>query len=251
MSKSNWLAILAVLFVAGLVLIGLDRWQIGTALSSAAILILLVVAMFEPSAELKPIAPKPEAVPALALPKPPASPAPKLVPPAAQPPAPAVKTPEQPPADTSALEALRKEVLELTALVDVKTREVEQLVAKLKDRRDIRMLQRIAQLQHALDFNRLMLSKGKMDAARGLQELEIELESALGALGIVVHAIEVGAKVRELADGSFELVGADAAPSPELGGTVKAVRQVALAYTDNEGNRHFLIPAKIEAYKLS
>jgi hypothetical protein len=251
MNKSNWLSALAVLFVAGVVLIGMDKWQVGTALAIAAIVILLVVAMFEPSAEPKPIATKLETVPSPALPKQPASPAPKLAPTAPQPPAPSVQAPEQPPADTSALQALGKEVLELTALVDVKTREVEQLAAKLKDRRDIRMLQRVAQLQHALDFNRLMLSRGKIDATRGLQELEIELASALDALGILVHNIEVGSTVRDLPDGSFELVGADPAPSSELAGTVKAVRQVALVYNDPEGKRHFLIPAKIEAYKLS
>lgn len=132
-----------------------------------------------------------------------------------------------------------------------KSNQVDSLSAKLKDRKDLRILQRIAQFQHTLEFNRFMLSNGKMDLATALEEIERELESTLYDLGIKTYSIKVGMLVRDLPSNSFELLNALSPSSPELSGTVKTVRQSALTYTDNEGKMHFIIPAKIDAYKLS
>lgn len=143
-----------------------------------------------------------------------------------------------------------QEIQALTKLVAAKTREMEALAAKLKDRRDLKILQRIGQFQHALDFNRKLMLAGKLDAAGAIKEIEAELEAALDELGIAPFTIEIGTKVRDLPEGSFELIDGVKPPSADLAGTVCKVRQRALVYKDAAGLTHFLIPAKIDAYKL-
>jgi hypothetical protein len=145
---------------------------------------------------------------------------------------------------------LLKEIQELTTLVERKTREAEQLSLKLKNRRDVKILQRIAQLQLTLEFSRKMMALGKIDAVNALQEVELEFVSALEEIGIKAFPIEPGTKLRELPSGAFELIKAEPLEQPDLAGTVKQVHQSAIIYQDSEGQIHFLIPAKIDAYKL-
>lgn len=147
-------------------------------------------------------------------------------------------------------DGLSREIEALTKLVAAKTREAEALAAKLKDRQDLKILQRVAQFQHALDFNRELMVSGKLDAMAAVKEIEAELEAALDELGIAPFPIEVGANIRKLPEGSFELIDSCSPPSPALAGTVSKVRQRALTYKDSTGQAHFLIPAKIDAYKL-
>jgi hypothetical protein len=275
MAKSHYLIACAVIFVSGVVALLMDIIQLGLCLTVPSVLIGVIIAANEPSAPEERKTPDesrqfraPPAQPVTAShsgrsASPPHVPLQPLVsantPVTAQASQGGVSTA---PADgpdgsqridelTTTLSKLREERDALARLANDKSREAESLAARLKDRRDIKILQRVAQFQHVLEFNRLMMNSGKIAPDAALREFEFELESSMDTLGIKVHPIDVGAKVRDLPNGSFELINGEPPSSPELAGTVKAVRQSALTYTDPEGNTHFLIPAKIDAYKLS
>lgn len=268
MNKLFTLIALGVLIVAGMItLIVSNNDTLGLSMSIPGIILMLIVALLEP-ADAKNVAPKEQKVGDV-----PIAPV-RLEPlterkPVAKATSPEVSTDEQvapkpaipvqvdskaeskPEASPSAEADLLKEVAELTALVERKTKESEQLAAKLKDRRDTKILQRVAQFHLALEFNRKMMAAGKMDEAKALREVELELEAALEELGIKPYPIEAGMKLRDLPNGAFELLKAEAPETPELAGTVKAVHQSAVTYRDPDGHTHFLIPAKLDARKLS
>ena len=272
MAKSHYLIGCALIFATGAALIALDQWQIGLCLAVPSVLIGVIIAITEPSAAtqrhtLIPPSPVPEqsstasgAEKTLVAPLPQRGSAVAPEATSSRPPGDAPPARQSPPVAyqddkvrelAASLARLSEENDALAKLANSKSREAEILSAKLRDRRDIRILQRVAQFQHVLEFNRLMMGTGKIAADEALREFELELESAMDSLGVKVHPIEVGSKVRDLPNGSFELISGELPSTPEQAGTVKAVRQSALTYTDPEGKTHFLIPAKIDAFKLS
>ena len=94
-----------------------------------------------------------------------------------------------------------------------------------------------------------MVAEGKLNEKDALEQIRMELSSAMGDLGLEEHRIKVGDKINNLPAGSFALVKVDPNPPPGLEGTVKEVLNDGL-YAHDGTKATFLIPSRIHAYKL-
>ena len=108
---------------------------------------------------------------------------------------------------------------------------------------------RLATIQDTASFTLKLVAEGKLNEKDALEQIRMELSSAMGDLGLEEHRIKVGDKINNLPAGSFALVKVDPNPPPGLEGTVKEVLNDGL-YAHDGTKATFLIPSRIHAYKL-
>jgi hypothetical protein len=168
-----------------------------------------------------------------------------------------VKQPkEAAPADKAGDEAakviplsLEESVGELARQLSNREREVVKLQERLAAKENKRLLVRLATIQDTDSFTLKLVAAGKLNEKDALEQIRMELSSAMGDLGLEEHRIKVGDKINNLPAGSFALVKVDPSPPPGLEGTVKEVLNDGL-YAHDGTKATFLIPSRIHAYKL-
>jgi hypothetical protein len=143
-------------------------------------------------------------------------------------------------------EAVHQLVKELTQ----KEEQIKALQVKLSEREFRRSLSRIASISETLYFTLKIRAEGKITDDNAIEQLRMEIESAIGDLGLEFDAIIPGQTVAELTAGSFVVVRAEEAPSGVKPGTVKEVLNVGLYAKDETGKKHFISPSKLNVYKL-
>jgi hypothetical protein len=166
------------------------------------------------------------------------------------------KSTESTPADKIGEEAakviplsLEESVGELARQLSHREREIVKLQERLAAKENKRLLVRLASIQDTASFTFKLVGEGKLTEKDALEQIRMELSSAMGDLGLEEHRIKVGDKINALPAGSFALVKVDPNPPPGLEGTVKEVLNDGL-YAHDGTKATFLIPSRIHAYKL-
>ena len=166
------------------------------------------------------------------------------------------KSTEAAPADKGGEEAakviplsLEESVGELARQLSHREREIVKLQERLAAKENKRLLVRLASIQDTASFTFKLVGESKLTEKDALEQIRMELSSAMGDLGLEEHRIKVGDKINALPAGSFALVKVDPNPPPGLEGTVKEVLNDGL-YAHDGTKATFLIPSRIHAYKL-
>jgi len=147
---------------------------------------------------------------------------------------------------TGTEEAVRQLVKELA----LKEEQIGKLHAKISEKEFRRSLSRMASISETLHFTLKLRDDGRIGDANALDQLRMEIESAISDLGLEFDAIVPGQTVAELTAGSFVVVRAEEAPPGGKPGTVKEVLNLGLFAKDELGKKHFISPSKINVYKL-
>ncbi len=145
--------------------------------------------------------------------------------------------------------SLEESVGELARQLSNREREIVKLQERLAAKENKRLLVRLATIQDTASFTLKLVAEGKLNEKDALEQIRMELSSAMGDLGLEEHRIKVGDKINNLPAGSFALVKVDPNPPPGLEGTVKEVLNDGL-YAHDGTKATFLIPSRIHAYKL-
>lgn len=155
--------------------------------------------------------------------------------------------PPLPPTDGAPpTEAIHQLVKELTQ----KEEQIKNLHAKISEKEFRRSLSRLASISETLYFTLKIRAEGKLSDSLAVEQLRMEIESAISDLGLEFDAILAGQTVAELTAGSFVVVKAEEAPAGAKPGTVKEVLNIGLYARDEAGKKHFISPSKINVYKL-
>jgi len=166
------------------------------------------------------------------------------------------KSTEAAPADKGGEEAakviplsLEESVGELARQLSNREREIVKLQERLAAKENKRLLVRLASIQDTASFTFKLVGEGKLTEKDALEQIRMELSSAMGDIGLEEHRIKVGDKINALPAGSFALVKVDPNPPVGLEGTVKEVLNDGL-YAHDGTKATFLVPSRIHAYKL-
>jgi len=108
----------------------------------------------------------------------------------------------------------------------------------------------LASISETLNFTLKLRTDGKLTDGQALEQLRMEIESAISDLGLEISSIIPGAAVSELPAGSFVVVKAEENPPTGKAGTVKEVISYGFYAKDENGKPHFISPSKINVYKL-
>jgi hypothetical protein len=155
--------------------------------------------------------------------------------------------PRQPPTDGAThAEAIHQLVKELAQKEEL----IKNLHAKISEKDFRRSLSRLASINETLHFTLKIRGEGKITDAIAVDQLRMEIESAISDLGLEFDAIVPGQTVAELMAGSFVVVKAEEAPAGAKPGTVKEVLNIGLYARDEAGKKHFISPSKLNVYKL-
>jgi hypothetical protein len=145
--------------------------------------------------------------------------------------------------------SLEESVGELARQLSHREREIVKLQERLAAKENKRLLVRLASIQDTASFTFKLVGEGKLTEKDALEQIRMELSSAMGDIGLEEHRIKVGDKINALPAGSFALVKVDPSPPVGLEGTVKEVLNDGL-YAHDGTKATFLIPSRIHAYKL-
>jgi len=145
--------------------------------------------------------------------------------------------------------SLEESVGELARQLSMRERENIKLQERLSAKENKRVLLRVATIQDTASFTLKLVAEAKISEKDALEQIRMELTSAMGDLGLEEHRIKVGDKINNLPAGSFALVKVDPNPPSGLEGTVKEVLNDGL-YVHDGTKATFLIPSRIHAYKL-
>ena len=145
--------------------------------------------------------------------------------------------------------SLEESVGELARQLSHREREIVKLQERLAAKENTRLLVRLASIQDTASFTFKLVGEGKLTEKDALEQIRMELSSAMGDIGLEEHRIKVGDKINALPAGSFALVKVDPSPPVGLEGTVKEVLNDGL-YAHDGTKATFLIPSRIHAYKL-
>ena len=151
--------------------------------------------------------------------------------------------PSQPGDMNSAVAALAKDL----GMREKETQRLQDIIA----RRDLRnALARLATIRETAEFTRRINDAGKLEDKEALHQLIMEIEAAIGDLGMEILHIPVGARIAELPNGSFTILTALPPESPSTAGTVKESLSDAVFIKDDSGKAIFIAPAKLRVFKL-
>lgn len=145
--------------------------------------------------------------------------------------------------------SLEDSVGELARQLSNREREIVKLQERLAAKENKRLLVRLATIQDTTSFTLKLVAAGRLSEKDALEQIRMELSSAMGDIGLEEHRIKVGDKINALPAGSFALVKVDPSPPVGLEGTVKEVLNDGL-YAHDGTKATFLIPSRIHAYKL-
>ncbi len=145
--------------------------------------------------------------------------------------------------------SLEESVGELARQLSSREREIVKLQERLAAKENKRLLMRLATIQDTASFTLRLVAEGKLNEKDALEQIRMELSSAMGDLGLEEHRLKVGDKINSLPAGSFALVKVDPNPPAGLEGTVKEILNDGL-YAHDGTKATFLIPSRIHAYKL-
>jgi hypothetical protein len=159
-----------------------------------------------------------------------------------------VNTPEQVVQNNS--QDLHNAVLELTKQLRLKEKEIDLMQAKLSEREFRRSLSRLSSINDTLGYIIKSVNDRKISESDAIEQLRLEIVSAISDLGIDHFNILPGTSVSSLPYGSFAVINyVDNAPEG-CAGTVKDVINSALCVRDEKNELHFISPSKINVYKL-
>lgn len=153
------------------------------------------------------------------------------------------------PAEVST-QALHAAVAELSNQLRQKEKEASHLHNQLTEREFRRSLSRLASISETLHFTLKLRTDGKLTDEQAIEQLRMEIESAISDLGLEISSILPGTAVSELPAGSFVVVKAEENPPAGKAGTVKEVVSYGFYAKDENGKPHFISPSKINVYKL-
>lgn len=112
-----------------------------------------------------------------------------------------------------------------------------------------RVLARLASIRETAEFMRRAVMAGKMEVPEALNQMMLELEAAIGDVGLEIHEVAPGMRIAELPAAAFIALSAENAPDPSQAGTVKEALSDALFIRDTEGRRAYISPAKLKLYR--
>ena len=152
----------------------------------------------------------------------------------------------QPPAS----EDLKGAVSTLAQELGVREKESQRMLDLLIQKDHKRILARLASIRETAEFTRRIAANGKLEDKEALHQLIMEIEAAIGDLGMEILHIPVGARISELINGSFTILTALPPESPATAGTVKESLSDAVFIKDDSGKSVFIAPAKLRVFKL-
>lgn len=143
---------------------------------------------------------------------------------------------------SGALSEAMKQISSRDSQIDLLTKNVNQ--ANIQ-----RNLVRLAQSLEIARSLQARVTAGKSDPKQSLDFLVDDLDSALTDQGVESMEIAVGAKVADLAAGSFAAISVVDAPDDALRGTVKEVRSRCYFISEAGKKPRFIAPAKVILYR--
>lgn len=146
--------------------------------------------------------------------------------------------------------SLHNAVLELTKQLRSKEKDLDSLHAKITEREFRRSLSRLASINETLDFTIKLVEEGRLSPTDAVEQLRVEIASAISDFGLDFYPITPGVAVSSLPLGSFVIVKAFGDAPAGMAGTVKDVICQGLCVSDEKGKLHFISPSKITVYKL-
>lgn len=158
--------------------------------------------------------------------------------------------PAEPAAEPATAEGTDAAIRQLVKELAAKEELLGRLHAAVSEKEFRRSLSRLASISETLHFTLKIRGEGRLSDGDALEQLRLEIESAISDLGLEFDAIVPGQPVAELPAGSFVVVRAEETPPDGKAGTVKEVLNLGLYAKDELGKKHFISPSKINVYKL-
>jgi len=152
--------------------------------------------------------------------------------------------------EKSPASTLEGAVEKLAAELRSKERHLDKLMSCLTEREFRRSLSRLVSIHETLGFTLKMRSSGKLSDQSAIEQLRMEIESAISDLGLEQDSITPGTLLSKLPAGSFIVVKVEHNAPEGMAGTVKEVLSQGIFTKDENGKMHFISPSKINAYKI-
>lgn len=146
--------------------------------------------------------------------------------------------------------SLTEAVATLARDLSIREKETQKLHDIIIRKEQRRVLARVCSIYETAEFTRRINAVNKIDDKEALNQLLMEIESALADLSLEILDINVGSLVKDLPQGSFTIVSAEASDTPTNSGRVKEIVSRAIYVKDGSGSLLFISPAKLKVYKL-
>jgi len=153
-------------------------------------------------------------------------------------------------ADSGSTASLTEAVATLARDLSIREKETQKLHEIIVRKEQRRVLSRVCSIYETAEFTRRINAASKIDDKEALNQLLMEIESALADLSLEILDISVGAFVKDLLPGSFTIVSAEVSDTPSSAGKVKEIVSHAIYVKDGSGCLLFISPAKLKVYKL-
>jgi len=131
-----------------------------------------------------------------------------------------------------------------------KEKEIQQLHEIISRQEQRRILARLATIRETTQFTLKINENGRLDDKDALKQIIQEIEAAFDDLGLEILHVLPGERIIHLQNGSFTILNALPAESPEKAGTVKESLSDAIFIKDHNGKPLFISPAKLRVFKL-
>lgn len=142
------------------------------------------------------------------------------------------------------------EILKLTKELRRKEIELDNAQARLTEREFRRSLSRLASIYETQNFVLKLLDQNKLSPADAIEQLKLEINSSISDVGLEFFNITPGTQISTLPAGSFVILNSNCDAPAGMAGTVKDVYNPAICAKDENNKLHFILPSKINAYKL-
>jgi len=142
------------------------------------------------------------------------------------------------------------EILKLTKELRRKEVELDNVQARLTEREFRRSLSRLASIFETQNFVLKLLDQNKLSQSDAIEQLRLEINSSISDVGLEFFNITPGTSIATLPPGSFVILNSTGEAPTGMAGTVKDVYNPAIYAKDENDKLHFILPSKINAYKL-
>jgi hypothetical protein len=126
---------------------------------------------------------------------------------------------------------------------------IDTLAANVSRTNIQRILTRISQCLEVARSLQLRVADGKSSASESFEFIVDDLHAALADHGVESLAIQAGARVSDLAAGSFAAISVVDAPTEEARGTVKEARTRSYFVSEEGKKPRYIAPAKVILYR--
>ena len=146
--------------------------------------------------------------------------------------------------------SLTEAVATLARDLSIREKETQKLHDIIIRKEQRRVLARVCSIYETAEFTRRINAANKINDKEALNQIYMEVESALADIGLEILNINIGALIKDLPVGSFNIISAEVSELSSNAGKVKEVVSCAIYVKDSSGGLVFISPAKLKVYKL-